>query len=303
MSDVTVKSLGFIFIILLGYIFKKKGFFKNEDGVLLSKIIMNITLPAALITGTNGFKINILTIFIIFIGAFSNIFGIFFARIVDRKISSKSEAINIINCTGYNIGNFAIPFAASFFEPTALVYMALFDIGNSVFVLGGSYAIAKNKVKGKGGINLKNIFKSLSKSFPFLVYVILFIMAIFKILVPKEILIISTLIGSANGFLAMLMIGIMLEINLTKKQVKQVSKLLGIRYLSNIILAIAGYFLLPIPLLTKQMIVLVLFAPLSTISAVYSKMIDEDNPIPPLANSISMILAIVIMTVLLNLIV
>lgn len=54
MKEVLIKSLGFIIIMALGYILKKRGFFKKEDGLFLSKIVMNITLPAALIAGASS---------------------------------------------------------------------------------------------------------------------------------------------------------------------------------------------------------------------------------------------------------
>lgn len=299
MKAVMVKSLGFIFIVLIGYIFKKIGFFKREDGLFLSKVVMNITLPAALIAGANGMSINYLAIVIILVGMISNIFNIFLSKYIERKNSPVTKAIGMINCSGYNIGNFAIPFASSFFEPTVIFYICMFDIGNAFFVLGGSYALAKNEVDGSGKLDIKSLLKVLLKSVPFDVYMILFIISILKISIPEEFTTIASMIGSANGFLAMLMIGIILEINLSKQQVKAVSKLLGVRYLGNVILSCIVYFLIPLPVLAKQMIVLALFSPLSTISAVYSKMIDEDNPAPAIANSISIIIGIFIMTSLL----
>ena len=299
MKEVMVKSLGFICIVILGYILKKKGFFKKEDGLFLSKIVMNITLPAALIAGASSMNINYVAIIIILVGLISNLFNIFLVKYIERRKSSVTKAIGIVNCSGYNVGNFAIPFAASFFEPTALLYMCMFDMGNACMVLGGSYALAKNEVDGSGRLNVKKLIKTLLRTVPFDVLIFLFVISILKISIPKEITTIASMIGSANAFLAMLMIGIILEINITKNQAKGVTKLLGIRYLGNVIFSCIVYFFLPVPILAKQMIVLVLFSPLSTISAVYSKMIDPDNPIPALANSISIILGIFIMTGLL----
>ena len=299
MKEVMVKSLGFICIVILGYILKKKGFFKKEDGLFLSKIVMNITLPAALIAGASSMNINYVAIIIILVGLISNLFNIFLVKYIERRKSPVTKAIGIVNCAGYNVGNFAIPFAASFFEPTALLYMCMFDMGNACMVLGGSYALAKNEVDGSGRLNVKKLIKTLLRTVPFDVLIFLLVISILKISIPKEITTIASMIGSANAFLAMLMIGIILEINITKNQAKAVTKLLGIRYFGNIIFSCIVYFSLPVPILAKQMIVLVLFSPLSTISAVYSKMIDPDNPIPALANSISIILGIFIMTGLL----
>lgn len=299
MKEVMVKSLGFICIVVIGYILKKRGFFKKEDGTFLSKIVMNITLPAALIAGSSSMNINYVAIIIIVVGLVSNLFNIILVKYIERKKSPVIKAISMINCSGYNVGNFAIPFAASFFGPMALLYMSLFDIGNACMVLGGTYSLAKNEVDGNGRINIKNLVKTLLMTIPFDVLIILFVLSILKLSIPKEIVTIASMIGSANAFLAMLMIGIILEVNITKNQAKSVTKLLGMRYLANVIFSCIVYFFLPVPILAKEMIVIVLFSPISTIAALYSKMIDQDNAISALATSISIILGLFIMTGLL----
>lgn len=299
MKAVLIKSLGFIFIVILGYLLKKKGFFKKEDGAFLAKVVMNITLPAALIAGSEGMLIDYVALIIILVGFFSNIFIVFLAKFFNRRSSAYAKAISMINCSGYNIGNFAIPFASSFFPPVALIYMCMFDIGNAFMGLGGTYAIAKNEIDGKGKLDIKNLFKVLLRSVPFDVYLLLFIISLLKIQIPEGITSIASMIGGANGFLAMLMIGIILELNISKKQAKSIFEILFVRYLGNLIISLIVFFLIPIPLLAKQMIILILFAPLSTISAVYSREVEGENPIPALANSISIIIGIVIMTYLL----
>lgn len=299
MEAVLIKSLGFIFIIILGYVLKKVKFFKAEDGLFFSKLVMNITLPAALIAGSSGMSIDVITIMIILMGLLCNLFNVYLAKFLNRKSSSATQAISMINCSGYNVGNFAIPFAASFFNATGMIYMCMFDIGNAFMGLGGTYALARNVVDGRGRLNLKNLVKVLSKSIPFDVYLLLFIISIFNITIPAPIITIASMIGSANGFLAMLMIGILIEVNITKQQFKDISKILLVRYMGNGLLSLLVYFILPFPMLAKQMIILILFSPISTIAAVYSKMIDPNNPAPALANSISIVISIFVMTGLL----
>lgn len=299
MEEVLTKSFGFIFIILLGYALKKIHFFKREDGVFFSNLVMNVTLPASLIANANGMTIDISTIIVILIGLFANIFMVIFSKMIYRKQSPVSQGIAMINCSGYNVGNFAMPFAASFFGAEGMMHMCMFDIGNALMGLGGTYAFARNVVDGRGRMNLRNLGRVIIRSIPFDVYVLLFFISLFKITIPTPITSIASMIGSANGFLAMLMIGILLEINITKEQLKSVSKILSIRYIGNALMAIVIYAFFPLPLIAKQMIVLILFSPISSVAAVYSQMIDEDDPSPALANSISIIISIVVLTGLL----
>ena len=289
MLEVLIKSSGFVFIIILGFILKKVGFFKKEDGLFFSKVVMNITLPAALIANSSGMEINLITISIILIGLCCGFFNIFLAKYVNRKQSPTTRALSMINCSGYNIGNFAIPFAASFFDATGMIYMGL----------GGTYALARNEVDGRGRLDIKNLCSVLVRSIPFDVYLLLFILSLFNLTIPAPVTTIASMIGGANSFLAMLMIGIILEIKITRSQAKAVIKILGVRYVGNILLSIGVFFILPLPLLAKQMVTLILFCPISTVSAVYSKMIDNDDPAPALANSISILVSIATMTALL----
>mgnify|MGYP004609124717 FL=1 len=298
MVDVLVKSLGFVFIIALGYILKKKGFFKAEDGLFFSKVVMNITLPAALIAGSSGMEISLVTITLIGLGFLANIVTAYMGKFLNHKKTPMQQALAMVNCSGYNVGNFSIPFAASFFDATGLMYLCMFDIGNAFMGLGGVYAIARNLVDGKGRLNIRSLCIALSKSIPFDVYLLLFVLSLFKITLPAPVTQIASMIGSANSFLAMLMIGIILEVHVTKQQAKAVGKILGIRYLGDLLLTVF-VLLLPLPMLAKKMVIIILFSPLSTISAVYSKMLDENDPTPAIANSISIIVSIVVLTALL----
>ena len=282
MVDVLIKSLGFVFIIILGYILKKKGFFKVEDGLFFSKVVMNITLPAALIAGSNGMEISLVTLSLIGLGFIANIVTAYMGKFLNHKETPMQQALAMVNCSGYNVGNFSIPFAASFFDATGLMYLCMFDIGNAFMGLGGVYAIARNLVDGKGRLNMRNLCIALSKSIPFDVYLLLFILSLFKITLPAPVTQIASMIGSANSFLAMLMIGIILEIH----------------YLGDLLLT-SFVLLLPLPMLAKKMVIIILFSPMSTISAVYSKMLDENDPTPAIANSISIIVSIVVLTALL----
>ena len=50
MLDILIKAFGFILIIVIGFLLKSKGICKREHGQFLSTIIMNITLPCALLS-------------------------------------------------------------------------------------------------------------------------------------------------------------------------------------------------------------------------------------------------------------
>ena len=50
MLDIIVRAGCFVAIIILGYFLKKVGVFKEQDFSVLSKVVMKITLPAAIVS-------------------------------------------------------------------------------------------------------------------------------------------------------------------------------------------------------------------------------------------------------------
>lgn len=73
MLEVLPKALGLICIIVLGYTLKRVVFFKPRNYVLISKIALNITLPATVITSFFDFPLNSALIWIIPVGLAGNL--------------------------------------------------------------------------------------------------------------------------------------------------------------------------------------------------------------------------------------
>lgn len=299
MQDVLIKSLTFVIIIIIGYVLKKIKVLKKEDANVLATIIMNITLPCALLTSANGIEINGLILLLILAGILSNVLMISVGYLSCLKESNQLKAVFMLNSSGYNIGNFVLAFVQSFFPGLGVVYLCSFDIGNALMGLGVTYAMASHVASGESDFKISDLLKKLFSSIPFDVYIIIFILAILKLKVPSPLLTIASTIGAGNSFLAMLMIGILLEVKISSIETKNVIKVLTIRMIGTIALAIMTYLILPITLLAKKILILAYFAPLSTVSAVFSKKVGYQGDLPAVANSLSIIIGVICMTLLL----
>ncbi|MEG0277427.1 MAG: transporter [Coprobacillus sp.] len=299
MGEVLVKSLTFILIICIGFVLKRLRVLKKEDANTLATIIMNITLPCALLTSANGIELNVLIIILIVVGILSNVVMIAIGYFSSRKESNQIKAAFMINTSGYNIGNFVLPFIQGFFPSVGIVYLCSFDIGNALMGLGITYAVSAHVATGESDFKISEFIKKLFSSIPFDVYILIFILAIFKLKIPAPILSIATTIGAGNSFLAMLMIGLLLEIKISHREVKYVLKVICLRTIGTLVISLITYFLLPIPLLAKQILIMSYCAPLSTVSAVFSRKIGYEGDMPAVANSLSIILGVVYMIILL----
>lgn len=298
MVDVLIKSLTFVLIIVIAYSLKKAKVLKKEDANVLATIIMNITLPCALLTSANGIELDVTILILIAVGIITNVVMIFIGYIASMKENNKMKGAYMINTSGYNIGNFVLPFVQSFFPGMGVVYLCSFDIGNALMGLGITYAAADHVASGENHFDIKELFKKLFSSIPFDVYVLIFILAIFKLQIPTPILTIASTIGAGNSFLAMLMIGLMLEIQVSSREAKNVFKILGLRVIGTVMISAVTFFL-PLPLLAKQILIMAYCAPLSTVSAVFTKRIGYQGDMSATANSLSILLSIVCMVVLL----
>ena len=298
MFDVLIKSLTFILIIVIGYTLKKVDVLMSSDANVVATIIMNITLPCALLTSANGIELDATILILIAIGIISNVVMMIIGYIASIKDDAKMKGAFMINTSGYNIGNFVLPFVQSFFPGMGVVYLCSFDIGNALMGLGMTYAVADHVASGENHFDIKELFKKLFSSIPFDVYVLIFILAIFKLQIPSPILTIASTIGAGNSFLAMLMIGLMLEIKVSPLEAKNVFKILGLRIVGTIVVSLLTLFL-PIPLLAKQIMIMAYCAPLSTVSAVFTRKIGYQGDMSATANSLSILVSIVCMVVLL----
>jgi hypothetical protein len=298
MIDILIKAFGFILIIFIGFYLKSKGICKREHGQFLSTVIMNITLPCALLSSINNIKITFTLLIALFIGLFANIITNIVGYYISRNDKPMDQALAMINMSGFNIGTFTLPFVQSFFPASALIYVLMFDTGNSLMCLGGTFSLASSVVNEDDKASFYSIIKKLFSSIPFCTYIVLFILSLLHISIPQRILNVTSIAGNANPFLAMLMIGIMLEVKLDLSELKTIKKLIIARYTVCGIIALLIYVFLPVNTIMKKMLVLVMFAPVSGVAPVFSNKLGSKSPVPAAINSISIMMSICILTCL-----
>ena len=296
MIEVLTKATVFIAIIVMGYLLKRKGFFKASDFRIISKIVLNITLPCAVISNFNNLKIDMSLLFLIFIGIICNLVTVGAGYLVALKKSDDEKAFNMINFSGYNIGCFAMPYVQSFLGPIGVVATCLFDAGNSLLCTGGTYSIASAVAKTDGKTTLSSFIKKVFSSIPLNTYIIMLIVSYFNFQIPKPIIMFTDTVGAGNGFLAMLMVGVGLELNLKRSQIGKIVQALSIRYGISIIMAFIFFIFLPFSLEVRQVLAIIVFAPVSAVSIAFTEKCNGDVGLASAINSSSIIFSIIVMT-------
>ena len=54
MDEILIKAGGFLFMIALGFVLKRIGLFSLDDSGFLSKLVLKVTLPMAIIKNFQG---------------------------------------------------------------------------------------------------------------------------------------------------------------------------------------------------------------------------------------------------------
>lgn len=298
MVDILIRAGSFIGIIILGYILKKIGFFKDEDFTILSRITIRITLPATIVTSFAGKEIDPSMLSLTFLAIGCGLIYILIGFWINRKNSKEQQAFEMLNLPGYNIGTFVIPFAQSFLGPLGVIAVSLFDTGNAVICLGGAYSLAA-MVKDGSSFSVKKIVKALSKSVPFVFYVVMLMLNLMKVTIPDFVVSFASTIGSANAFMAMLMIGVGFKLGGDRSQIKTIIKLLSIRYGLATVFALIFYFMLPFPLEVRQALVILVYSPIGSAVPGFTGELKGDVGLSSALNSMAMVVGIIITVILL----
>ena len=167
----------------------------------------------------------------------------------------------------FNIGAFATPYLAGFVGPQAMIYSSLFDIGGAVAGAGVGYAWGMSLLGEPGGTASARSSGRSSRTPILITYVALLALKLFDLRLPDALITFTSTVGAANPFLAMLMIGIGLELQLHPGKYWAAARMLAIRYASAAVAAVAFWTLLPLPAEARLVLVMVVFSPIASMIA------------------------------------
>lgn len=234
-----------IFIILIGYLIKKFKLFPQETGTVLSKLVMYITLPATILrvflNSVLSRELFILPFVSFFLGVFIFLIGFLFVKNVN--LDKRLKWTLLIGICGYNVGLFSYPFIKILYGDEGLLYMAMFDIGNSFIVFGLSYALSLIAEDGIKFNSLPIIFKKVILFFPLDIYIISLLLNLLNIKVPNLFINLISQLSLPNSPLALLTIGYFLDFRLNKEELKALIYGLTLRFLPGIVLSFLLFFL------------------------------------------------------------
>lgn len=298
MLAILTKAISLVVIVGLAFGMKRLGWFKASDFETFSKVLLRVTLPCALATSFNTFEVVPSLLGLALFAFLGNIVQQLAGYLQARRGTPVQRAFGILHGGSYNIGAFALPYLSAFIGPHAVVYASLFDVGSSLATAGVGRSAAHAVARPQEKTTLLSIVRIVFTSPVFDTYLVLVLMRLFHIQLPDMVIGFTSLVGAANPFLAMFMIGIGLEIALPRHRLSTAVVGLVTRYLFSIALALVAWFLLPFGHDVKVVVVLLLFAPIAAMVPGFTSEIDGHVGTATFMNSVTILIAIVMLPTL-----
>lgn len=295
-----VKPLSYVLLIVLGYVLKRAGFFGREDYRLMSRIMINITLPCTIVRAFSGFSRDPQMFLIVGISFVCSMLPPILMYLATPGVDTRLRAYRMINIGGYNIGCFSLPLIEAFFGSTGVVAACMFDVGNAVMMTGGAYALTSTLLKtgGETRESAGDILMKFLRSAPFDTYLIVFLLMALNVQLPEAVYTLAQPAANANAFIAMLMIGMMFEPAGDRTKLTEAARELAVRYAIAAVFALACYVLTPFDRVIRQALVVLCFAPLSSLAPIYTDRCHSDTALASFTNSVSIAVSLVLMMAL-----
>ena len=298
--DYIFKPMSYVLVIMLGYLLKRAGFFGKDDHRLMSKIMVNITLPCTIIQAFDGFERDAKMFIIVGSGFICAFVPILLMYLTTGRVEKRLRVYRMLNIGGYNIGCFSLPLVQAFFGNTGVVAACMFDTGNAIMMTGGAYAMTSTLLRtgGEERESIGDVLLKFVKSLPFDAYMMMILLAALGVKIPSVVFTLTRPAGQANAFVAMLMIGMMFEPAGDRALLRETARELVWRYLFAAASAALVFFCTPFELVVRQTLCIVCFAPLSSLAPIYTDRCHSDTALASFTNSVSIAVSLIVMLAL-----
>ncbi len=300
MTQILVRAACFCAIILMGHILRRRSFFKKEDFAVLSKIVICITLTCSIVNSFNGKALDPALLMMTLFGFGFGLCLCCLAFFVSRRRSPEERAFAVLNTTGVNIGNFVLPFAQSFLGAEAVMAVSLFDVGNSFFCLGGAYGVALAVQRGEKRLDPRPVLTALAGSVPFITYLTMTLLCALGITLPWPVTEFTGIVGNANAFMAMLMLGVGFNLSADRNKLGQVFRILAVRFSLGIGLSLLSWFVLPLPFICRQALSILFLGPIASAAPAFTAQMKADHELSSAVNSLSIVISVILIVLCLT---
>lgn len=245
MSDGSPESifLSALLIIGLGYLLRKSGLVNRENGNVIAKLVLNVTLPALILETVPQIQLTPGLLFLPLLALAHAAVAFTAVQLLFRRRPPLERGVITICSMGFNNGLFAFPIVQEIWGTEAIMLLAIFDVGNGLVILGANYVVASyfsSVTRPKIGATLTVVFKTLATSVPMIAFGVGLLLNLTDLTFPEPVGRAVGAVASANGALALLVLGIFQSLRVPRADMPTIAKVLSLRYLIGVLFVLAA---------------------------------------------------------------
>lgn len=238
-----------IIIVGAGYLLKRLGVIREEDGSVLSKLILNVTLPAVVLRTVSRVSVSPSLLYFPGLSLLFSLLMLGISYLAFRNREARVRGISMMCSVGFNTGLFAFPIIRSVWGIDGLQYIAMFDLANSFMLLGVNYLVGDYYSKRAHGqpaaLGARYVVGNLLRSTSLISYLIALVLALTSIRLPSFLDGLLQVPAEANSVLVFLLLGTYLNLRIDGTRTVLLGKLLLLRYGIGLAAGLVLYELLP----------------------------------------------------------
>ena len=280
-------------IILVGWGVKRLGWLAETDFRVISLIVLRVTLPCALLTVADDVTLGESALWLLGLGIVINLVQEAAAFLLERRRGRRAQAFAVLNTGGHNLGLFTMPYLSGLIGPSAIPPALVFDITNSWGAGGTGYGWGLALAREDSRVTLWAIVRQMFRSPVFLTYLVILVLRLLDASLPAIVLDFTSLVGQANTFLAMFMLGVGLRLALPRARLATAVRLLTLRYVLAVVAALLTWFFVPLDDFTRMILCAVYFSPVPAMASGFTEEARGDVQLSAFLTSVSILVALV----------
>jgi malate permease and related proteins len=144
-SSLLLNFLPFALALGLGFGYKRLGILNNQDGRTISKLVVNLTLPAAAFTALYRAELSADVLVLSLLGLVIPLLqmGLAYGVTLWHRLPDPERGVFLCNAGVTNLGFFLYPIFLQLYGFDALARLVMFDIGNAFMAFAVSFAVAR----------------------------------------------------------------------------------------------------------------------------------------------------------------
>ena len=269
-----------LLVVLLGTVLRVIKFLNLDAGRLISRLVMYVTIPVVIFRAVSQSDIRPGLLWLVLLGAAVPLTTLLIGKWSTRASSGTTRGALLVALCGKNTDLFALPVIQAVYGLGGVSLLALVSMGNALCVFFVAFIMAAYFNPNRGVIDARKMVRSIALFPPIVAFVAGLVFNLSGFSLPDLFLTFAGVVGNANVFLSLLVIGIFLDITVVVKQVRTLVPTLITKYAVALTMGIAFYmvFVNTEPLMASIGLIASLM-PAPVVSLVYSTENNLDHKI------------------------